>query len=135
LFRSTRCEHSHAEAGFTLVEVLVALGILAVALASIGSVIATTVRGTQSIDAHITLVETGRAIMTGLPDRGQLAIGNFSGTVADHRWRADVVPFAATNVDQRLATPWTPQRVVIRVQSPTGLILQLETIRLRRRGG
>jgi general secretion pathway protein I len=117
------------------VEVLVALGILAAALAAIGSLVATNVRGTQSIDTHITLVETGRAIMTGLPDRGQLAIGNFSGAIGEHRWRADVVPFFAPNVDQRLATPWIPQRVVVRVQSPAGLILQLETIRLRRRGG
>jgi general secretion pathway protein I len=135
LFRSTPCESCRADAGFTLIEVLVALGILAVALAAIGSLIATNVRGTQAIDTHIALVETGRAIMTGLPDRGQLAIGNFSGAVGDHRWRADVVPFIAPNVDQRLVTPWTPQRVVVRVQSPAGLILQIETIRLRRRGG
>jgi general secretion pathway protein I len=135
LFRSKPCEHDRADAGFTLVEVLVALGILAAALAAIGSLVATNVRGTQSIDTHITLVETGRAIMTGLPDRGQLAIGNFSGAIGEHRWRADVVPFFAPNVDQRLVTPWIPQRVVVRVQSPAGLILQLETIRLRRRGG
>jgi general secretion pathway protein I len=135
LFRSRPSEHSTAEAGFTLVEVLVALSIVAVALAAIGSLVATNVRGTRSIDTHITLVETGRAIMTGLPDRGQLAIGSFSGEMGDHRWRADVVPFFAPNVDQRLPTPWIPQRVVIRVQSPAGPILQLETIRLRRRAG
>jgi general secretion pathway protein I len=135
LFRAAPCEHCGADAGFTLVEVLVALGILAVALAAIGSLMATNVRGTRSIDTHLTLVETGRAIMTGLPDRNDLAIGNFSGAIGDHRWRADVLPFIAPNVDQRLATPWTPQRVVVRVQSPAGLILQIETIRLRRRGG
>jgi general secretion pathway protein I len=117
------------------VEVLVALGILAVALAAIGSVIATNVRGTRAIDTHIALVETGRTVMTGLPDRNQLAIGNFSGTIGDHRWRTDVQPFFAPNVDQRQVTPWTPQRVVVRVESPAGLILQIETIRLRRRGG
>jgi general secretion pathway protein I len=116
--------------------VLVALGILAVALAAIGSLIATNVRGTQSIDTHVTLVETGRAIMTGLPDRNELAPGNFSGVMGDQRWRADVVPFNAPNVDPlQQATPWIPQRVVVRVQSPSGLILQLETIKLRRRGG
>ena len=135
MFRAPPCEPRPAEAGFTLVEVLVALGILAIALAAIGSLIATNVRGTQSIDTHLTLVETGRAIMTGLPDRGQLALGNFSGAIGDHRWRADVLPFIAPNVDQRQVTPWIPQRVVVRMQSPSGLILQLETIRLRRRGG
>jgi general secretion pathway protein I len=135
LLRSIPCERCRAEAGFTLVEVLVALAVLAVALTSIGSLMATTVRGTRSIDAHVTLVETARTIMTGLPDRGQLAIGNFSGEIAEHRWRTDVLPFVSPNVDQRLATPWTPQRVVVRVQSPGGAILQIETIRLRKRGG
>src|SRR3954452_16485509 len=136
LFRAAPCDHRPAEAGFTLVEVLVALGILAIALAAIGSLIATNVRGTRSIDAHLTLVESGRAIMTGLPDRNELAPGNFSGVMGDQRWRADVVPFNAPNVDPRQqATPWIPQRVVVRVQSPSGLILQLETIKLRRRGG
>src|SRR4051794_14022727 len=86
LFRSTPCEHRRTDAGFTLVEVLVALGVLAIALAAIGSLMATTVRGTRSIETHLTLVETGRAIMTGLPDRGQLAIGSFSGEIAEHRW-------------------------------------------------
>jgi general secretion pathway protein I len=135
LFRTTPRERRRAEAGFTLVEVLVAIGIIAVALAAIGSLVATNVRGTRSIDTHLTLVETGRAIMTGLPDRNELAPGSFSGAVGDHRWRADVVPFVAPNVDPRVVSPWVPQRVVVRVQSPAGLILQLETIRLRRRGG
>jgi general secretion pathway protein I len=135
LFRAPPCEPRPAEAGFTLVEVLVALGILAIALAAIGSLIATNVRGTQSIDTHLTLVETGRAIMTGLPDRNELALGNFSGAIGDQRWRADVVPFIAPNVDPRQVTPWIPQRVVVRMQSPSGLIFQLETIKLRRRGG
>jgi general secretion pathway protein I len=135
LFRLTPRRHYCAEAGFMLIEVLVALGVLAVALAAIGSLMATTVRGTRSIDSHVTLVETARSIMTGLPDRGQLAIGNFSGEIAEHRWRTDVLPFIAPNVDQQLVTPWTPQRVVVRVQSPAGAILQIETIRLRKTGG
>ena len=135
MFRLTPRKRCCGEAGFTLVEVLVALAVLAVALTAIGSLMATTVRGTRSIDAHVTLVETARTIMTGLPDRGQLAIGNLSGEIAEHRWRTDVLPFVSPNVDQRLATPWTPQRVVVRVQSPSGAILQIETIRLRKRGG
>jgi general secretion pathway protein I len=117
------------------VEVLVALAVLAVALGAIGSLIATTVRGTQAIDTHVTLVEIGRSIETGLPNGGRLAIGTFSGETAGHRWRTDVVPFIAPNVDARQITPWVPQRVVVRVQSPAGPIFQIDTIRLRRREG
>ena len=119
--------------GFTLVEVLVALAVLAVALPVIGSLVATTVRGAHTIDNRIMLVETARAVETALPDRAQLAVGNLSGELADHRWRVDVLPFIAPNVDQRQVTPWVPQWVVIRVQSPAGAMVQIETVRLRRR--
>jgi len=111
----------------------VALAVLAVALTAIGSLVATTVRGAHVIDNRITLVETARAVETALPDRTALAIGNLSGALADHRWRVDVLPFIAPNVDPRQVTPWVPQRVVIRVQSPAGPIVQIDTIRLRRR--
>jgi general secretion pathway protein I len=56
-------------AGFMLVEVLVALAVVAVALAAIGSLIATTVRGARSLDTHLMLAETARMIATALPDR------------------------------------------------------------------
>lgn len=133
--RSTPSERSRAVAGFTLIEVLVALSVVAVSLTSIGALIATTVRGTRSLDLHLTQVETARAIGTALPDRDQLNFGSLSGEAAGHRWRIDVLPFVAANVDPRLPTPWIPQTVVLRVQSPTGPIMQINTVRLRRREG
>jgi general secretion pathway protein I len=134
LSRST-CSKRRAVAGFTLIEVLVALSVVAVALASIGALIATTVRGTRSLDLRLTRVETARAIATALPDRDQLNPGNFSGEAAGHRWRVDVLPFVAANVDPRQPTPWVPQTIVLRVQSPAGPIMQINTVRLRRREG
>jgi general secretion pathway protein I len=134
LSRSTRSKR-RAVAGFTLIEVLVALSVVAVSLASIGALIATTVRGTRSLDQRLTRVETARAIATALPDRDQLNPGNFSGETAGHRWRVDVLPFIAANVDPRQPTPWVPQTIVLRVQSPAGPIMQINTVRLRRREG
>ena len=117
--------------GFTLIEVLVALAVVAVTLSAIGSLVAVTVRGARSVGGRLALVETARSIMTGLPDRADLAPGNFSGEVAGHRWRVDVLPFYADFVDPR-KTDWIPQTVVVRVQSPSGPILQINTVRLRR---
>jgi general secretion pathway protein I len=133
--RSTRYRRRRSAAGFTLIEVLVALSVVAVALAAIGSLIATTVRGVRSLDTHLTLVETARAIATALPDRDKFKIGNFSGEIGGHQWRVDVLPFNFLNVDPRLPTPWVPQTVIVRVQSPNGPILQINTVRLRRREG
>ena len=118
--------------GFTLIEVLVALSVVAVTLSAIGSLIAVTIRGARSVSGHLALVETARSIMTGLPERGELGPGNFSGEAAGHRWRVDVLPFYANFIDPA-ASNWIPETVVVRVQSPAGPILQVNTVKLRRR--
>jgi general secretion pathway protein I len=124
-----------ATAGFTLIEVVVALAVVAISLSSIGMLIATTVRGTRSIERRLTQLETTRSIAAALPDRNQLVPGNFSGKLADYHWRVDVTPFTATSVDPSQATKWTPQAVIVTVRAPDGAMLRLDTIRLRRRAG
>lgn len=131
--RSTQLDH--ATAGFTIIEVLVALAVVAISLSSIGMLIATTVRGTRAIERQLTKLETTRAILAALPDRDQLALGSLSGERAEQRWRIDVLPFAATNVDPQQATTWVPQSIVVTVQSPDGGMMRINTIRLHRRAG
>lgn len=131
MFRSTGHKANRGTAGFTLIEVLVALAVVSVSLAAIGSLVAVTTRGARALGDHLALVESARAIVTGLPDRDQLVQGNFSGETARHRWRVDVLPFLADFVDPR-ATTWMPQTVVVRVESPTGKILRVNSVRLRR---
>jgi general secretion pathway protein I len=120
------------ERGFTLIEVLVALAVVAISLAAIGSLIAVTTRGARGVGLHLTLVETARMIIAGLPDRDQLVPGNFAGESAGHRWRVDVLPFYADFVDPEQSN-WLPQTVAVRVQSPGGKVLQVNTVRLRRK--
>ena len=98
---------------------LVALTVVAISLSAIGSLVAVTIRGARSVGGHLALTETARAIMTGLPDRDQLAPGSFAGETASHRWRVDVLPFYADFVDTEKPN-WIPQTVVVRVQSPAG---------------
>lgn len=120
-----------AVAGFTLIEVVVALAVVAVSLSAVGALVASTVRGATSIDRHISLVETARAVEAALPDRAGLVPGSISGEMAGHRWRVDVLPFDTNRVDS--PTPWLPQTVVIRVQAPGGPMLQVDAVRLRKR--
>ena len=117
-------------AGFTLIEALVALAIVAVALTSIGSLVATSARGGASIEARLTRLETARAIMSALPDRDQLIPGRLSGEVADHHWRIDVLPFT-DDVSQQSPSKWVPRAVVVTVQASDGAVMRLNTIRLQ----
>ena len=91
-------------------------------------------RGVRAVGYHMTLVETARTIVTGLPDRDDLMPGILAGEVGGHRWRVDVLPFYADSSIRRDVN-WIPQSVVLRVQSPTGPILQVNTVRLRRGPG
>jgi general secretion pathway protein I len=126
-----RSENRQGVAGFTLLEVLIALAVVAVCLTAIGSLMAATVRGTLSLDQHLGLVETARAIETGLPGRGELAVGkSLTGEMGGYRWKVEALPFQATFIDPRATAPWLPQAVRITVQSPTGQILRINTVRL-----
>ena len=132
MFRSSAAERGSA--GFTLIEALVALTIISISLSSIGSLIATTVRGSRSIEANLTRQHAARAILANLPDRGQLLPGTLSGDVAGHQWRVDISPFMNNAVSAQ-RTIWLPQLIVLRIQSSSGKWMQIETIRLRRRAG
>jgi general secretion pathway protein I len=124
-----------ATAGFTLIEALVALAVVATAVSAVGMVMATTVRGIRSIERKLILVETTRAIVTALPDRDQLVLGSFSGQRADQDWRVDILPFVAPDIEQPQLTKWVPRAVVVTVRSPEGAVLQINTVRLTQRAG
>ena len=122
---------SEGIAGFTLIEALVALAIIAAVLSSIGAVIATTVKGTRSIDQHLALTGTAETLLDALPARSLLKPGRQSGELAGHRWRIDVSPM---NVPVASEAPQTgrfvPLAVTMRLQAPGGPAMQVTTVRL-----
>ncbi len=132
MFRSNRRYSESREAGFTLIEALVALTLVAVVLTAIGALVASNARATWAFTQRLNLLETTRAVFTGLPDRDDLKLGDNRSTYGAYSWRLDVMPFVADFIDPRLATAWVPYAVVLRVQSPSGEILRVDTVRLRR---
>jgi general secretion pathway protein I len=150
-------EELDARAGFTLIEALVALAVAAVSLAAIGLLVAGNIRGSGRIEQHLGLVETLRAVEAGLPDRTSLSAGTLSDEMHGQAWSVDIAPFNLEepreepraletktsvvegvaeipgDVNPRAGKVWTPQTIVIKVQSPSGAVLQVETIRLGRR--
>ncbi|SDR62433.1 general secretion pathway protein I [Rhizobiales bacterium GAS191] len=122
------------EHGFTLIEVLVSLAVLAVCLSAIGTLMAASIRTAGAIEDHLALTETARAVWSALPDRNELKTGSRTGDMDGQRWRLSVQPYVAPYVDKDSPSPWTPQRVTLMMRSPSGALLQIDTVRLRKRG-
>jgi general secretion pathway protein I len=116
--------------GFTLIEALAALAVMGAGLAAIGALANSSVRAGLYAERHLAEIETARKIIAGMPSRDALPVGRLTGALDAHDWRIDSTligaPAAAGD------TLWTPQRIEVSIQSPSGAILKIDTIRLRR---
>jgi general secretion pathway protein I len=129
-------------AGFTLIEVLVSIAVLAVVLGAIGAVVGNTVRTIRSVDRRLPLLETAQSLIASLPARDALQPGTQSGTVDGFRWRIDgvllnrnvpdnaaaVLSTAATGTPPKVN--WMPLAITVRVQGSEGPQVRLDTVRL-----
>ena len=127
----SRKNKSDGAAGFTLIEALVALAIVAAVLSSIGTVIATTVKGTRSIEQRLALTGAAETLLAALPARNQLKPGRQSGETAGHRWRIEVSPMrVAEPGDPPQTRRFVPLAIDMRLQMPGGAAMQVTTVRL-----
>jgi len=121
------------DAGFTIIEVLIALAVVAVSIVAIGSVMSTNVRGVRLLEQHVTLMQTARSIMTtDIPSRAELGPGALSGQVDDYKWRIDVGPLGENWAVPGADVGWIPALVRVQVRSPSGAVSDLKTVRLMR---
>ncbi len=121
------------DAGFTILEVLIALAIVAASIVAIGAVMATNTRGVRKLEEHVASMATAQAVLvTAMPPRKDLAEGRLSGELRNYRWQVDIGPvggdFFADN-----EVPWNPELVKVRVRSPSGATVELSTVRLMRK--
>jgi general secretion pathway protein I len=129
-------------AGFTLIEVLVAIAVLAVVLGAIGAVVGNTVRSIRSVDRRLPLLETAQSLIASLPTRDALQPGTQSGTSGEFRWRIDAVLLNSSVPDNAVTGPsgaaagaqpkvnWVPLAITVRVQGSEGPPMRLDTVRL-----
>jgi general secretion pathway protein I len=131
LFPATPPPTDRHDAGFTIIEVLIALAIVAVGIVAIGSVMATNVRGVRSLEQHVALMQATRTVMAaGIPARAKLGPGALSGQTDDYRWRIEVGPLGGDWAVPGADVAWVPELVRIRVRSPSGATSDIRTIRL-----
>ena len=123
-----------AAAGFTLIEALVALAIVAVSVVAIGALMGSTARGSRQLEQHVALVQAAyNALWLAFPSRSPPALGTQSGESNGHLWRADIKSLAIDLDAPAGEGVWVPQKVVIRVRSRSGATIDLETVRLFRK--
>jgi len=127
--------------GFTLIEVLVAIAVLAVVLGAIGAVVGNTVRSIRSVDRRLPLLETAQSLIASLPARDALQPGTQSGASGEFRWRIDAILLNSNVPDKAAATTtgapdaapkvnWVPLAITVRVQGAEGPPVRLDTVRL-----
>ena len=122
------------EAGFTILEVLIALAVVAVSIVAIGSVMSTNTRGVRVLENHVALMQTAQTVLaTAIPPRPQLVPGSRSGQLHDFRWQVDVGPVGGDWDPGDADVAWIPELVTIRVRSASGATVDLKTVRLMHR--
>jgi general secretion pathway protein I len=130
LFRSTG-PSEHLSEGFTLIEALAALAVASAGIAAIGSLLFSSARSDVDAERHMALIAAAQKILAGLPDRNDLTDGQLHGALDHHQWRIDTGRFAGAS--EAPATVWEPQHIALRVRSPGGAVLNIDTVRLRKR--
>jgi general secretion pathway protein I len=122
------------DAGFTILEVLVALAIVAISIVAIGAVMSTNARGVRTLENHVALIQTAQTVLaTAIPPRKQIAPGRLSGQLRDFRWQVDIAPIGGEWQPGDADVAWVPELVKVRVRSPSGAAVDLETVRLMQR--
>ncbi len=121
---------ANGAAGFTLVEALAALAVMAVGLAAITELAAGNLRAASHAERHMAQIAVAREIVTGMPSRDRLPFGRSTGSLHDHQWRIDATPVSVAFATGQSA--WRPQGIALLVKSPTGATIEIDTIRLRK---
>jgi general secretion pathway protein I len=117
-----------------MIEVVVALALVAIGLAAIGTLVATNARGASKLEQHAALANAARLVASTIPRAGAPMPEDLFGKVDGHGWQMRATPFLA-DIPVVPESRFVPQRVELRVQSPSGAVLSLETVRLQDRSG
>lgn len=123
-----------ARAGFTLIEVLVALAVIALALPVVGTLLANNVKGTIKVEQRLKLVAAYRSLEAGLLDRSRLVPGLRNGKIEDVAWSMEIDAVPEDVAGQGEAATWVPRTIVTILRSAAGETMRFETIRLGKRG-
>jgi prepilin-type N-terminal cleavage/methylation domain-containing protein len=123
-----------ATGGFTLIEVVVALAVVAVVAAAIAALSSSNRR---SVGASIGRIQTALAARTQtivLGNRANIGTGFRNGQSGGFAWSYDSRPLETQRDGGDAPMPWAPYWVTVEVAGPGGARVLVNTIQLRRLG-
>ena len=121
-----------SDAGFTLVEVLVSLGVVGAVVAALVQAVAGNALRARQVDSRVALIAAERSLMEALPARGELREGSSRGRVNGVDWRMRIIALPPPPMDEQRPLAWTAFRINVDFETPDGLTSRVETIRLGR---
>ena len=122
-------ERSDRQAGFTLLEALVALAVLLIFASAVGPHLSQARRIMANAEGRVAAQVLLRSLLNGPFDRSSLARGSQEGETGGLHWRIDTEPAAAVRSKQDQLN-WPAFRVIASVTWAPGQVIKAETIRL-----
>jgi general secretion pathway protein I len=117
--------------GFTLIEILVALAILAVALGALFQAFSTGLRATAVTGRQGAAIMLAQSLLDRIGQDIPLAAGEQAGVGEDGlRWSIAIAPSPLISPERRADSPLQPFDVVVTVAADGGRPLSLTTLRL-----
>ena len=126
--RSGRDKRSGRQAGFTLLEALVALALVLAFASVIGPHLSQARRIMTNAEGRVAAQVLLRSLLNAPIDRSSLAGASREGETSGLRWRIDTEPAAALRAQDQ--ANWSAFRVAASVTWAPGQMIMAETIRL-----
>jgi len=128
--QSGHSERSDRQAGFTLLEALVALALLLVFASAVGPHLSQARRIVANAEGRVAAQVLLRSLLNAPFDRSSSAGASQEGETSGLHWRIDTEPAAAVRAQDQ--SNWSAFRVVASVTWAPGQVIMAETIRLRK---
>jgi len=132
--RSSRRKPADGQAGFTLVEALVAMAVVVAFVGTLGPYLFHARRIMDNAEHRVAAQILLRTLLDAPFDRSQLAGATRGGELNGLRWRIVTAPMAIDAVSSTTGRQWKAYRVTASVAAGHGQIITAETIRLGEAG-
>jgi|GEM_PF-5156828 len=122
---------SRANAGFSLIEVLVTLAIIGLAISVIGPMLRDNSFRAAEAGDRLKLINAASNLLQALPERTDLHAGATRGSLGTIEWTLQAQPLASGETVSQ-PTPWSAYQIKLVLKAPSGLTETFQTIRLAR---